>query len=159
MADATWNRCRLGASCVYTIQQCTSLQCHFIRSHMCSVHVCLAVTCHLHFWQNDRELLRAAAVTRGWNEYRNESAQKVDRDPSARLCALINSAWTIQDLLRPILLPSGTFTASENGLWGSAGALKYTLTRRVIQKSDWRWMRWETQDVRRMTLDEILTQG
>ena len=25
----------------------------------------LAVTCHLHFWQNDRGLLRATAVTRG----------------------------------------------------------------------------------------------
>ena len=29
-------------------------------------------------WQNDRDLLRATAVTRGWNGYRNESAQKVD---------------------------------------------------------------------------------
>ena len=40
----------------------------------------LAVSCHLHFWQNDRDLLRATAVTRGSNEYRNkpESAQKVD---------------------------------------------------------------------------------
>ncbi len=28
--------------------------------------------------QNDRDLLRAVAVTRGWNEYRNESAQNVD---------------------------------------------------------------------------------
>ena len=27
--------------------------------------MCLAVTCHLHFWQNDRDLLRATAVTRG----------------------------------------------------------------------------------------------
>ena len=37
----------------------------------------LAVSCHLHFWQNDRDLLRA---TQGPNEYRNkpESAQKVD---------------------------------------------------------------------------------
>ena len=26
---------------------------------------CLAVTCHLHFWQDDRGLLRATAVTRG----------------------------------------------------------------------------------------------
>ena len=42
------------------------------------MHVCLAVTCHLHFWQNDRGLLRATAVTRGWNGYRNKSAQKVD---------------------------------------------------------------------------------
>ena len=29
------------------------------------VNACLAVTCHLHFWQNDRDLLRAIAVTRG----------------------------------------------------------------------------------------------
>ena len=41
--------------------------------------MCLAVTCHLHFWQNDRDRVRATAVTRGWNGYRNlESAQKVD---------------------------------------------------------------------------------
>ena len=36
-----------------------------------TVCVCLAVTCHLHFWQNDRDLLLATAVTRGWNGYRN----------------------------------------------------------------------------------------
>ena len=39
---------------------------------------CLPVICHLHFWQNDRDRLRATAVTRGWNGYRNKSAQKVD---------------------------------------------------------------------------------
>ena len=48
--------CRLGASSVYTIQPCTSLQCYFIQSHIRRVYVCLAVTCHLHFWQNDRDL-------------------------------------------------------------------------------------------------------
>ena len=26
------------------------------------MYACLAVTCHLHFWQNDRDLLRATAV-------------------------------------------------------------------------------------------------
>ena len=62
MADATWNCRRLGARSVYTIQPRTSLQCHFIRSHM---HVRLSVTCHLHFWKNDRDLLRATVVTRG----------------------------------------------------------------------------------------------
>ena len=46
---------------------------HFIQTHVGRVHVCLAVTCHLHFWQNDRGLLRATAVTRGWNGYRNNS--------------------------------------------------------------------------------------
>ena len=41
-----------------------------------SVHACLAVTCHLHFWQNDRDLLCATAVTRGWNRYRNKSQHR-----------------------------------------------------------------------------------
>ena len=40
------------------------------------VYACLAVTCHLHFWQNDRDLLRATAVTRGWNGYRNKSQHR-----------------------------------------------------------------------------------
>ena len=39
--------------------------CHFMQSHIRKVYACLAVTCHLHFWQNDRGLLvlRATAVT------------------------------------------------------------------------------------------------
>ena len=60
-----YNCCHLGATC-------TSLQCHFIQSHIRRMHACLAVTCHLHFWQNDRDLLHAAAVTWGWNRYSNE---------------------------------------------------------------------------------------
>ena len=47
--------------------------CHFMQSHIRKLYACLAVTCHLHFWQNDRDLLRATAVTRGWNGYRNKS--------------------------------------------------------------------------------------
>ena len=38
------------ACSAYTIQPC-----HFMQSHMCKVYVCLSVTCHLHFWQNDRQ--------------------------------------------------------------------------------------------------------
>ena len=69
IAGATCNCCRRGARSVYTIIPYTSLQCHFIQSHIRRVCVCLAVTCHLHFW----DLLRATAVTRGWNGYRNKS--------------------------------------------------------------------------------------
>ena len=53
--------------------------CHFMQVHIyifvcvCKVHACLAVTCHLHFWQNDRDLLRATVVTQVWNGYRNKS--------------------------------------------------------------------------------------
>ena len=50
--------------------------CHFMQSHIRKVYACLAVTCHLHFWQNDRDLLRATAVTRGWNGYRNKSQNR-----------------------------------------------------------------------------------
>ena len=47
-----------------------------MQSHIHKVHAYLAVTCHLHFWQNDRGLLRATAVTRGWNGYRKKERKK-----------------------------------------------------------------------------------
>ena len=50
--------------------------CHFMQSHIRKVYACLAVTCHLRFWQNDLGLLRATAVTRGWNGYRGSRFQK-----------------------------------------------------------------------------------
>ena len=37
-----------------------------IQRYIGRVHVCLAVTCHLHSWQDDQDLLRATAVTQGW---------------------------------------------------------------------------------------------
>ena len=40
------------------------------------MYACLAVTCHLRFWQNERGLLRATAVTDTDTEI--ESAQKID---------------------------------------------------------------------------------
>ena len=50
--------------------------CHFMQSRIRKVYACLAVTCHLHSWQNDRGLLRATVVTRGWNGYRNRSQHR-----------------------------------------------------------------------------------
>ena len=48
------------------------------------VHACLVVTCHLHFWQKDQDLLRATVVTQGWNRYRRESARKVNPGQGTR---------------------------------------------------------------------------
>ena len=48
--------------------------CHFMQSHVRKVHAYLAVTCH--FGQNDRGLLRATAVTLGWNGYQNKSQHR-----------------------------------------------------------------------------------
>ena len=50
--------------------------CHFMQSHIHKVYVCLAVTCHLHFWQNDQDLLCATAVTWGWNGYQIKSQHR-----------------------------------------------------------------------------------
>ena len=57
------------------------MPCHFMQSHIyiCRVHVYLAVTCHLHFWQKDRDLFIATgstAVKRGSNRYQNKSQHK-----------------------------------------------------------------------------------
>ena len=45
----------VSARSVYTIQACTMSR-HFMRSHLRRVHACLAVSGHLHFWQNDWDL-------------------------------------------------------------------------------------------------------
>ena len=50
--------------------------CHFMQSHICKGHACLAVTCDRHFWQNDQDILCAAAVTWGWNGYRNKNQHR-----------------------------------------------------------------------------------
>ena len=49
--------------------------CHFMQSHIHKVHACSAVTCYLHFWQNDRNILHGTAVTPGWNRYRHKSTE------------------------------------------------------------------------------------
>ena len=46
----------------------TNAEARFNKIHIRKVYACLAVTCHLHFWQNDRDFLRATVVTRGGGE-------------------------------------------------------------------------------------------
>ena len=65
-----WNCCCLRTCSVSTIQPGTSLQCHFLRSHTCRMHMSLAVTCHLHVWQNDWNFVQTAAVS--WGEIDTE---------------------------------------------------------------------------------------
>ena len=67
----------VSARSVYVIQPCTIMSHHFMQS---TVHAFLDVTCHLYFWQNDRDLLRATAVTRGWNEHRNKSTEHLSME-------------------------------------------------------------------------------
>ena len=62
--------------------------CHFMQSHIRKVHACLAVTCHLHIWQINRGLLRATAVTRGWNGYQNKSQHIKEWDSNGQMHSL-----------------------------------------------------------------------
>ena len=79
MAGAKWSCCRLGARSLYTtgyphapVYSVTSCKATFLGC------MCSAVTCHLHFWQNDREYFHSTAVTQGWNGYRNKSQHRMD---------------------------------------------------------------------------------
>ena len=73
MADAKWS----AAILVYTL--CTPYKhapVYSVTFFEATCKVCLSVTCHLHIWQNDRDLLRATAVTLGWNVYQNKSQHR-----------------------------------------------------------------------------------
>ena len=89
----------ISARSVYTIQPC-----HFMQRHIRKVYACLAVTCHLHFWQNDRDLLRATAVTRGWKGYQNKSTESRPRRRKFSCCSCRDSN------LQPFSHESGTLT-------------------------------------------------
>ena len=70
--------CRLGALCAHhaAMHHVTSLHAKIkplMQSYIAKMRACLGVTCHLQFWQNHRDLPRAAAVTLGKNGYRNTS--------------------------------------------------------------------------------------
>ena len=107
--------------------------CHFMESHIRKVYVCLAVTCHLHFWQNDRDLLRATAVTRGWNGYRNKSQHRKLRKFSRRSCRDSN--------LRPF----------------SHGALTTELSRSLTKLLNWLHVHLATPSVLWQAVNKILT--
>ena len=64
----------VSAHSVYSVQPCNMSL--LAKPHIHKVHACLDVTCHLHFRQNDRGLLRAIAVTRRWKGSRNKSQHK-----------------------------------------------------------------------------------
>ena len=42
------------------------------------MYACFDVSSYLHFWQNDRGLIRATAVTRGWNGHQLRVSKKVN---------------------------------------------------------------------------------
>ena len=65
----------VSAGSVYTIPPRTISR-QFMQSHRHRVHTCLAVTCHLHFRQNDRDLYRATTVTRVTSERRRKKEKK-----------------------------------------------------------------------------------
>ena len=75
MAGATRNCCHLAALCVH--HTATHLITLIMQSRMRGVHACLPVTCHLHFWQNDRDFFTSycgnTGVERG---YRNKSQRR-----------------------------------------------------------------------------------
>ena len=71
-----WLVPRLGAFCVHHTTMHPVTLSVYAKPHIVRCVRILAVTCHLHFLQNDRGLLRTTAVAQGWNGYRNKSQDK-----------------------------------------------------------------------------------
>ena len=74
--------------------------CHFMQSHIHMVHMCLAVTCHLHFWLNDWDLLGATVVAWGWNGEENSLTAPV----GIRTCNLSITSPALKPLSCPHFL-------------------------------------------------------
>ena len=62
MAGATWNCCCLSVFCVHHTPMRHTMSLH--AKHTRKMHAFLAVTCYLHFWQNDQAILHATVVMR-----------------------------------------------------------------------------------------------
>ena len=75
-----------------------------MQSHIHKVYVCLAVTYDLRFWQNDRDLLHATALTQGWNGYQNKSQHK---------------KMTLEKKILPPLLQGFKPTTFQSRVWRS----------------------------------------
>ena len=69
-----------------------------------TVCACLGVTCHLHFWQNDRGLLRATAVI-----------GVVERTPNKSQ----HTKLTLEKKILLLLLPGFELTTFRSRVWGS----------------------------------------
>ena len=126
-----------------------------MQSHIRNVYACLAVTCHLYFGQNDRDLLRATAVTRGWNGYRNKSQHRKSTlekkilppfqqgfEPATFHSRVRRSNhWTIPD-------------PKTWGYWGQPNRRELRQSRRERAKAQTRilghlWTRWQKELMRR----------
>ena len=77
----------------------TNAEARFNKSHIRKVYACLTVTCHLHFWQNDRDF----ATLR----------------PDKVICAELYAYATRQSCLADacLLCEPSLITVSEHRIW------------------------------------------
>ena len=87
----------------------------FIWSCICKIHVCLALTCHLHFWQNDWDLLHATEVTQSGTD--TEISQLERRKSSCLSCWDSNPRpFDHESVTLPLSHPSSPIWVFDCGL-------------------------------------------
>ena len=135
MTDA-YETTAVSAQVLYTL--CNHAPCHFMQSHMCKVYACLSVTCHLHFWQNDQDLLRATVVTRGWNVYRNKSQhRKLTLEKKISHCSCRDSnPWPFnhKSTLTTELSPPHVILITTAPKWPQNSVVPDTETRLLLER-------------------------
>ena len=139
----------------------TNAEARFNKIHIRKVYACLAVTCHLHFWQNDRDFLRATVVTRGWNGYQNKSQHRKSTlekkilppfqqgfEPATfRSRVRCSNHWAIPAPLALVFAIWHLYVGEQGGEWGKpvgsmneesqvSGCYNFTPTRKQCVRKD-----------------------
>ena len=88
LTSCVWTRFRIGSYSM-PAQRAQSAHTDFARSKM---YACLGVSRHLHFWQNDRGLVRATAITQGWNGHRISQLTKLTLERGGDVAQLVRAS-------------------------------------------------------------------
>ena len=150
MASATWNCFILGQS-KFSVHHTHAPEYSVTLFEGTRTYACLAITCHLHSWQNDRDRLRATAVTRGWNGHQNKSAQKVypwdENSPAAHAGTRTRDLSTKSPSLYHLAIPTSAQTPRTHSPPPPPTHNTHTHTRTLARTR----ARWETPDEMRGT--------
>ena len=80
------------------------------------MYVCLGVTCHLHFWQNDRGRLHATAVTWGWNGHNKRQHTKLTLEK--KILPLLLLGFELANFQSRVVLKPTSYPGSHWNMMG-----------------------------------------
>ena len=114
------------------------------------MYACSGITCHLHFWQNDRGLLCATAITQGWNRHQIRASTESDVNsgeensptapPRTRACNLLitNPGLYQQDIPAPYHYYQSPLETEQVFMRSLSPLILKAWTKVLMRSSSWR---------------------